>query len=159
MKLIIDIPEENYKFIKDLKFYCSGRRSGKTIERNVINGIKNGKPYEERPQDELNKIKEKLGLNDELGGKKMKVYDRFAEEFIDESEMDTIAPPERYVRMEERDYHLKDVMIFKGGVCVGHGLINEEWHLLFSGFITCEDAIKNGYYWSRGNEEADNGNS
>lgn len=44
MKLIIDIPEEDYKFIKDLHFYISGRRSGKTIERNVINGIKNGKP-------------------------------------------------------------------------------------------------------------------
>lgn len=49
MKIVIDIPEEDYKFIKDLQFYNSGRRSGKTIERNVINGIKNGKPYEERP--------------------------------------------------------------------------------------------------------------
>lgn len=49
MKLIIDIPDEDYKFIKDLQFYNSGRRSGKTIEQNVINGIKNGKPYEERP--------------------------------------------------------------------------------------------------------------
>lgn len=44
MKLIIDIPDEDYKFIKDLQFYHSGRRSGKTIERNVINGIKNGTP-------------------------------------------------------------------------------------------------------------------
>lgn len=44
MKIVIDIPEEDYKFIKDLQFYHSGRRSGKTIERNVINGIKNGKP-------------------------------------------------------------------------------------------------------------------
>ena len=44
MKLIIDIPEEDYKFIKDLQFYYSGRRSGKTIERNVINGIRNGTP-------------------------------------------------------------------------------------------------------------------
>ena len=52
MKLIIDIPEEDYKFIKDLQFYHSGRRSGKTIERNVINGIRNGTPYEERPQGE-----------------------------------------------------------------------------------------------------------
>lgn len=44
MKIVIDIPDEDYKFIKDLQFYHSGRRSGKTIERNVINGIKNGKP-------------------------------------------------------------------------------------------------------------------
>lgn len=52
MKIVIDIPDEDYKFIKDLKFYNSGRRNGKTIEWNVINGIKNGKPYEERPQGE-----------------------------------------------------------------------------------------------------------
>jgi hypothetical protein len=44
MKIVIDIPEEDYKFIKDLQFYNSGRRSGKTIERNVINAIKNGTP-------------------------------------------------------------------------------------------------------------------
>ena len=54
MKLIIDIPEEDYKFIKDLQFYNSGRRNGKTIERNVINAIKNSTPYEERPKGKLN---------------------------------------------------------------------------------------------------------
>lgn len=59
-KLIIDIPEEDYKFIKDLQFYHSGRRSGKTIERNVINAIKNGKPYEERSQREWIPVREKL---------------------------------------------------------------------------------------------------
>lgn len=52
MKIVIDIPEEDYKFIKDLQFYNSGRRSGKTIERNVINGIRNGTPYEDRPHGE-----------------------------------------------------------------------------------------------------------
>ena len=52
MKIVIDIPDEYYKFIKDLQFYHSGRRSGRTIERNVINAIKNGTPYEERPQGE-----------------------------------------------------------------------------------------------------------
>jgi len=44
MKLIIDISEEDYKFIKEVQFYHSGRRSGKTIEQKVINAIKNGKP-------------------------------------------------------------------------------------------------------------------
>lgn len=44
MQLIIDIPDEDYKFIKDLQFYHSGRRSGRTIEQNVINGIRNGTP-------------------------------------------------------------------------------------------------------------------
>ena len=42
MQIVIDIPDEDYNFIKDLQFYSSGRRSGKTIEKNIINGIKNG---------------------------------------------------------------------------------------------------------------------
>lgn len=44
MQIVIDIPEEDYNFIKDLQFYNSERRSGKTIEKNIINGIKNGTP-------------------------------------------------------------------------------------------------------------------
>jgi len=56
MKIVIDIPDEDYKFIKDLQFYHSGRRSGRTIERNVINGIKGGTPYEERPHGEWKRI-------------------------------------------------------------------------------------------------------
>ena len=51
MKLIIDISEEEYKFIKDLQFYSSGRRNGKTIEKHVINAIKNSIPY--NPSGEL----------------------------------------------------------------------------------------------------------
>jgi hypothetical protein len=31
----------------------------------------------------------------------MKVYDTFADEYIDESEMEMIAPPERYVAITE----------------------------------------------------------
>lgn len=62
MKLIIEISDEDYKFIKDLQFYCSGRRSCKIIERNVINAIKNGKPLPKRygrliDADKLNKKK------------------------------------------------------------------------------------------------------
>lgn len=60
MKIVIDIPDEYYKFIKDLQFYHSGRRNGKTIERNVINAIKNGKPYEEKPQGEWIPVSESL---------------------------------------------------------------------------------------------------
>lgn len=52
MKIVIDIPDEDYKFIKEVQLYLSVRRSGKTIERNVINAIKNGTPYEERPHGE-----------------------------------------------------------------------------------------------------------
>ena len=44
MQIVIDIPEEDYKFIKDLQFYSSGRRSGRTIEQHIINGIRNGTP-------------------------------------------------------------------------------------------------------------------
>jgi len=52
MKIVIDIPDEDYKFIKEVQLYLSVRRSGKTIERNVINSIKHGIPYEERPTGE-----------------------------------------------------------------------------------------------------------
>lgn len=31
----------------------------------------------------------------------MKVYDRFRDEYIDEEDMDQIAPPERYVQITE----------------------------------------------------------
>ena len=86
----------------------------------------------------------------------MKVYDRFAEEFIDESEMNTIAPPERYKVMGENDYHLKDIMLFKNGLCIGHGLLDEGKMLIFSGYITCEYAKDKGYEWSRGDEEEEN---
>lgn len=44
MQIVIDIPEEDYNFIKDLEFYTSGRRSGRAIEQNVINAIRNGTP-------------------------------------------------------------------------------------------------------------------
>lgn len=80
----------------------------------------------------------------------MKLYDKFAEEFIDEKERDMCAPPERYTEMGERDYHLKDVMVFKNGQCVGHGLLDEERQLLFSGYITCEAAKVCGFVWERG---------
>lgn len=47
MKLIIDIPDEDYKFIKDLQsLIIGGRGNCKTIQYNVINAIKNGTPYE-----------------------------------------------------------------------------------------------------------------
>ena len=41
MKLIIDIPDEDYEFIKDLQSLMIGSRSNcKTIQKNVINAIK-----------------------------------------------------------------------------------------------------------------------
>ena len=49
MKLIIDIPEKDLEFIKDLGFIGGFRGSTKTIQSNVINAIRNGKPYEETP--------------------------------------------------------------------------------------------------------------
>lgn len=47
MKIVIDIPEEIYKFIKISHFYGSDRRSGRAIEQTVINGIRNGTPLPE----------------------------------------------------------------------------------------------------------------
>lgn len=81
---------------------------------------------------------------------KKKMYDKFADEFIDEKDRDMIAPPERYVEMGENDYHLKDVIVFKGSQFVGHGLLDEKRNLLFSGYVTCEMAEKLGYVWKDG---------
>lgn len=45
MELVIDIPDEDYKFIKDLQsLIIGGRGNCKTIQKNVINAIRNGKP-------------------------------------------------------------------------------------------------------------------
>lgn len=47
MKLLIDIPDKDYEFIKNLQFLIIGCRGNtKTIQYNVINAIKNGIPYE-----------------------------------------------------------------------------------------------------------------
>ena len=43
MKLIIDIPDKDYEFIKDAQIIL-GRRNCKQIEYNMINSIKNGIP-------------------------------------------------------------------------------------------------------------------
>lgn len=51
MKLVIDIPDKDYEFIKDVHILF-GRRNGKQIEYNMINSIKNGTPYEERHKGE-----------------------------------------------------------------------------------------------------------
>ena len=44
MRIVIDIPEDDYKSIKDMQYYISGRRSGRQIEYNIINAILNGTP-------------------------------------------------------------------------------------------------------------------
>ena len=45
MKLIIDIPDDDYRYIKELQsLIIGGRRNCKTIQMNVINAIKNGTP-------------------------------------------------------------------------------------------------------------------
>lgn len=50
MRVVIDIPDNDYKFIKDLQsLIIGGRGNCKNIQYNVINAIKNGTPYEERP--------------------------------------------------------------------------------------------------------------
>lgn len=56
MKLIIDIPEEEYKFINMAQnLIIGGRGSCRTIQKNVINAIRNGIPYEARPQGDWGK--------------------------------------------------------------------------------------------------------
>ena len=53
MKLLIDIPEDDYKFIKDMQVLVLARGNCKTIQYNVINAIKNGKPCKEMKGDEV----------------------------------------------------------------------------------------------------------
>ena len=46
MKLIIDISDEDYAFVKNVQHVILGRGTSKTVQYNVINSIKNGIPYE-----------------------------------------------------------------------------------------------------------------
>ena len=47
MKLIIDIPDKDYEFIKEIFCLNFGRTQYKTIQQHVINAIKNAEPYED----------------------------------------------------------------------------------------------------------------
>lgn len=54
MKLIIDIPDD-YKFIAGLKeLIIGGRGNCRLIQYHVLNAIRDGVPYEEKPQGEMN---------------------------------------------------------------------------------------------------------
>lgn len=44
MKLVIDISEEDFKFIKGLRLALGGRGYAQELQRNVINAIRNGTP-------------------------------------------------------------------------------------------------------------------
>lgn len=60
MKLIIDIPNEDYEFIKNLQsLIISSRGTTKTIQYNVINAIRNGIPYKEDTHKAYTDILEK----------------------------------------------------------------------------------------------------
>lgn len=48
MKIVIDVSNDDYKFIKDLQsLIIGGRGNCKTIQKNVINAIRNGTPIED----------------------------------------------------------------------------------------------------------------
>lgn len=49
MKLVIDISEEDFKFIKGLRLALCGRGYAQELQRNVINAIRNGTPLPEEP--------------------------------------------------------------------------------------------------------------
>jgi len=46
MKRIIDIPDEDYEFIKNLRYVVLARGNTKTIQKHVIDAIKKGELYE-----------------------------------------------------------------------------------------------------------------
>ena len=54
MKLVIDISEEDFKFIKGLRLALCGRGYAQELQRNVINAIRNGTPLPEEPDKEAN---------------------------------------------------------------------------------------------------------
>ena len=56
MKLIIDIPDTTYAFVKQLQWVSTGRGSCKTVQQNVINAIKTGVPYEDNINIKLDNI-------------------------------------------------------------------------------------------------------
>lgn len=82
-----------------------------------------------------------------------KVFDTLKEEFIDASEIEIIAPPERYQTVYEDDYHLKTVAVYKDGIFVGIGMLDESKQLLFSGFISCKHASDSGFIWETEEDE------
>ena len=62
MRLLIDIPDNEYQFIKDLQsLIIGGRGNCRTIQRDVINAIKNGTPYEDRPKGKWIEERDKRG--------------------------------------------------------------------------------------------------
>lgn len=45
MRLVIDIPDKDYEFVRDIFVISGGRMSYKGVQANVINAIKQGTPY------------------------------------------------------------------------------------------------------------------
>lgn len=63
MKIVIDIPEDDYEFIKDLNAVMGGRVSCKTIQYNVINAIKNGTPVKTGEWEKVTEAHEDIGYD------------------------------------------------------------------------------------------------
>lgn len=84
MKLIIDIDDKVYEFIKNLNYVILARGNGKTISMHIMRAIKQGIPYKERSQGEwkFKKFDEKTGIPNSYwcpfcGMVKAQVYDNF----------------------------------------------------------------------------------
>ena len=46
VKLVVELDDQDYKFIQDLEFIC-GIRTCKTVQQNIINALKNGRIYDD----------------------------------------------------------------------------------------------------------------
>ena len=57
VKLMIELSQEEYEFLKDLKWVNIGRGSCKTIQKNVINAIKFGTPLPKGHGDLIDRSK------------------------------------------------------------------------------------------------------
>ena len=66
VKLMIELSQEEYEFLKDLKWVNIGRGSCKTIQKNVINAIKFGTPITEGDAISRSELQERREADNDL---------------------------------------------------------------------------------------------
>ena len=63
MKLVINIPEDCYRYIKELQSIIVARDTCKTIQMDVINAIKNGTPVQAGEWAKVTEAHEDIGYD------------------------------------------------------------------------------------------------
>lgn len=47
VKVVVELDDQDYKFIQDLQGFICGIRTCKTVQQNIINALKNGRIYDD----------------------------------------------------------------------------------------------------------------